>query len=185
MAKEVIEGLKAYREATLTNSPLFEEYAKILPKDQMIFVNCLVLNQTTQDQALRFAYPRTNEWTALSRWARASALLNEKKNPKLVEYKRKLESYYYEKIAEESVWNKSKAIAKLTGILERVEEELKPQVKEDGSIRKYDIKKVQSDTILGAISELNKVAGLTNSSKVEIDTKQVIFSGEDEIPDGK
>lgn len=159
---------------------LVDKYKDTLTKEEVTFINCYVLLNVSFEQALLFAYPKLIESTRLFRNYKISCLL---RRPPVISYKKDLEEYLFKEGVRQNKWTKDLALNKLMTIVESIEEDLKPRVDEGGDIIKPAITKTQSDTLLGAIKELNSIEGINAPSKTQLDISPITFINGDELPE--
>lgn len=176
----------SYRSLIEKSTPkeLFEKYKDKINPAQFTFVNLIVLHNMRRIDAMLVAYPQRNKWTPLSLRTAADNMLSRYLNPFVRQYYEDLVEAVQKEFAEQSKWTKERAIASLVDIVEKVDEEMKP-ILVPGSNDLYQpvVSKPRMDAKISAISELNKLSGFTNNSKLEVEGKVVVFKGEDEIDD--
>lgn len=159
---------KKVRVDEMRMSPLYKKYSGQLTQAQMLFVHYIVFNGASLEEALVLAYPRTQTWSQLAKKHRAYNLLNPTKNPALRGFYDELRAEFLARLNEEQVWTLGMASQELKGAL--ADAKADGMTKEGVALR------------LGAIQELNKIHGL-HKVDVTVGTKQVVFSGEDELSD--
>lgn len=159
---------KKVRVDEMRMSPLYKKYSGQLTQAQMLFVHYIVFNGASLEDALMLAYPRTQTWSRLARKHRAYNLLNPIKNPVLRGFYDELRAEFLTRLNEEQVWTLGMASKELKGALSEAKAE--GLTKEGVALR------------LGAITELNRIHGL-HKVDVTVGSKQVVFSGEDELSD--
>jgi len=167
---------------------LAEKYEGTLSPNQSVFVNCLVLNNVSREQAFLYAYPESAKHTRAWRNFEIGKLMMV---PKVKEYYEDLNKIVLKEQIKNYKWNKELAVAKLTSIVDAVEEKMKPKYNEYGELEDGDINKTQADILLGAIKELNNLEGLNAPTKIDANIQPVIFQnvdnllGDDDVDDGK
>lgn len=159
---------KRVRVDELAMSPLYRKYSGKLTQAQMLFVHYIVFNGASLTEALALAYPRTSEWSEVSKKHRAYNLLNPAKNPVLRAFYDELRAEFLTRLNEEQVWTLGMASKELKNAL--ADAKADGMTKEGVALR------------LGAIQELNRIHGL-HKVDVTVGTKQVVFGGEDELTD--
>lgn len=163
-----------------TPEDLYEKFKDQLTKEQFIFVNVLVLQNLSPVDALLIAYPKTEKWSQASRQVRASQLLQKYLHPYVRQYYDELVKLIGEEMKEQLNWSKERAVKELVGIVNDVNEEAKPFLTKDGAILKPSVSKTRMDAKIQAITELNKISGITSDTKNIINIP-VVFSGESDI----
>lgn len=175
--KEVAEIRNGY---STPYDALVNKYKDTLSKEEVTFINCHVLLNLSYEQSVLFAYPGLIESTRLFRNYRISCIL---KRPAVINYKRDLEEYLFKEGVRQNKWTKDLALNKLMNIVESIEDDLRPQIDDNGDVIKPTITKTQSDTLLGAIKELNSIEGINAPNKTELSISPVTFINGDEMPE--
>lgn len=169
---------------SLTPKELFEKYKDNLTNEQYMFVNLIVIQNVSAEDALVLAYPKTAKWTAISRRVRAYNLLNKYLNPFVYQYYNDLMEAVKAEYREQLSWSKERAQKELIGIVDMVNEESKPIVTPEGEYIVPRVSKPRMDAKIQAIQELNKITGITKDTELNLNVP-VIFTNEDKLVDGK
>lgn len=167
-----------------TPKDLHDKYQKFLRKWDFVFVNLLVMQNLSPEDAIGIAYQRWSTSSALFKRSKASLLLGDHyRGGHIKEYYNDLLALKAAEMEKAVNWSKEDSIRALKQVISRVDEDDKPYFDaESHEYKRPPMTKAKADAKINAVSELDKIMGYSTSSKVDVNgVKPVVFAGEEEI----